>query len=159
MIEKTRDELIESLRHSQQIVARLLELTADIQDWQREPAEWSFRLTAAHLATIERDCYLDRLTRIASGSRPHFDPFISTCLAQEGAELSASLDEWTGVRRQLLEFVASLSDEELYFTGTHDTLGTVTTIDLLNELSARDDRQFRYVEQLIEDYLEEVCVV
>jgi hypothetical protein len=159
MIENIRDELIESLRHSQQVVARLLELTADIQDWQREPAEWSFRLTAAHLATIEWDCYLHRLTQVVSGSHPHFDPFVSTYLDQEGADLVASLAEWTTLRCRLLDFVGSLSDEELSYKGTHDTLGTVTAIDLLNELSARDDRQFRYIQQLIEDYLEEVSVV
>ncbi len=159
MAENTRDELIESLRHSQQIVARLLDLTADIQDWQREPAEWSFRLTAAHLATIERDCHLDRIKQVAAGSHPHFTPFVSTYLDQDGVDLAVSLAEWATVRCQLFDFVASLSDEELRYTGTHDTLGTVTVIDLLKELSALDDRQFRYVEQLIRDYLEEVSVV
>jgi hypothetical protein len=159
MVVDIRDELVESLHHSQQIVANLLEMTADIQDWQREPAEWSFRLTAAHLATIERDCYLDRLTQVASGSHPHFDPFVSTYLDQEGFDLLASLAEWTAFRRQLLDYAASLSDEELRYTGTHDTLGTVTVIDLLKELSTHDDRQFRHVAQLIEDYLEEVSVV
>ncbi len=159
MAEKTRDELIVSLRHSQQIVARLLELTADIQDWQREPAEWSFRLTAAHLATIERDCHLARITQVVAGDHPHFAPFVSTYLDQEGADLVTSLAEWAMLRSHLLDFVVSLSDEELHYTGTHDTLGTVTVIDLLNDLSARDDRQFRYVEQLIVDYLEEVSVV
>lgn len=159
MIESTRDELIESLRLSQHYLAKLLELTADVQDWQREPAEWSFRLTAAHLTTIERDCYLDRLTRIISGSHPHFDPFVSTGLDSEGDDLLVSLAEWTTLRCRLLEFVGALSDEELRLIGTHDALGTVTAIDLLNELSARDARQFRYVAQLIEDYLEEVTVV
>ncbi len=105
MIESTRDELIESLRRSQQYLAKLLELTADIQDWQREPAEWSFRLTAAHLATIERDCYLDRLTRVVSGDRPRLEPFVSTCF-DEGYDLRQSLRQWTDLRSRLLAFVA-----------------------------------------------------
>ena len=158
MIESTRDELIESLRRSQQYLAKLLELTADIQDWQREPAEWSFRLTAAHLATIERDCYLDRLTRVASGDSPRLEPFVSTCF-DEGYDLRQSLRQWTDLRSRLLAFVATLSDAQLRLTGVHDILGDVTPIDLLKDLSEHDARQFRYVAQLIEDYLEEVTVV
>ena len=102
---------------------------------------------------------MDRLTQIASGSNPHFDPFVSTCLDHGCADVAASLAEWAALRGQLLDFVAGLSERQLRFTGTHDTLGEVTTIDLLTELSARDDRQFRHIYQLIEDYWEEVCGV
>jgi hypothetical protein len=61
MTDKTRAQLIDELAASQQEVSRLLASTAAIQDWQREPAEWSFRYLAAHLAAVERERNLPRI--------------------------------------------------------------------------------------------------
>lgn len=156
MAEKSRSELITQLRLSQKFLAALLELTAEVQDWQPEPAEWSFRLIAAHLVTLERDCYIPRVRRIAAGENPHFGRYVNTGVDLECGDLRESLDRWAAERSRLLGFVAALSDDELHHIGVHETYGTINTVDALSELAEHDLRQFRHVEQLIEDYLEEV---
>lgn len=156
MAETTRREITANLRLSQKYLSALLSLTADVQNWQPEPAEWSFRLIAAHLVTIERDCYIPRVTRIASGENPYFYRYVNTGVDLDCGDLQESLDQWAMERSRLLDFVAVLSDDALRRTGVHEIYGTINTVDSLSELAEHDLRVFRHVEQLIEDYLEEV---
>lgn len=156
MSDKTRETLLTKLRLSQKFLATLLELTSEVQDWQPEPAEWSFRLIAAHLVTMERDFYAPRVKRIAAGENPHFRRYVSTSVDPDFGDVNDSLRQWTMERERLLNFVASLSQDELEQTGTHEIQGTMSTVDALRELEEHDLREFRHVEQLIEDYLESV---
>ena len=156
MSDKTRETLLTKLRLSQKFLATLLELTAEVQDWQPEPAEWSFRLIAAHLVTMERDFYAPRVKRIAAGENPHFRRYANSGVDLNFGDVNDSLNQWTVEREQLLDFVAALSENELARTGTHEIQGTISTVDALRELEEHDLREFRHVEQLIEDYLESV---
>ena len=70
MSESTREQLLEQLEDSQRRVSAVLAPMEPVQDWQREPVEWSFRYIAAHLATVEEGCHLPRVERIAAGDNP-----------------------------------------------------------------------------------------
>lgn len=155
MADLTRDQLLTELQRSQTQVIKLLETSAPIQDWQPEPAEWSFRFIAAHLAAVEQTCHLQRVTRIASGENPTLTLYTNTSANYQKADLRKSLKKWTATRRELIDFVKSLSDRQLTYIGIHESLGPVTVLDLLNEILEQDRGNLRHVRQLIIAYQED----
>jgi hypothetical protein len=155
MTDKTRAQLIDELAASQQEVSRLLASTAAIQDWQREPAEWSFRYLAAHLAAVERERNLPRIRAIASGEQPHFHVYTESGVDFAHLELGESLVAWREARSELLDFVAELPTDAETRTGIHPAVGEITLLDALDELHDQDLGYARHIRQLIEDYLED----
>lgn len=147
--------MIAELTVSQQQVAELLASMAAVQDWQREPAEWSFRYLAAHLVSVERECHLRRVMGIASGGQPYFHHYMAHGVDFGDADLEESLEEWRAARTQLLDFVSALPDETLDYTGTLEACGDMTLLDALEELVEQDQGQMRHVRQLIADFFEE----
>ena len=126
-----------------------------VQDWQREPVEWSFRYIAALLATVEQSCHLRRVKRIASGNNPTLNRYNYTAADFAQIDLRDSLPAWIAARQQLIDFVSRLSDRELHFTGAHEEVGSITVLDALQEILEQDQGNFRHVCQLIVDYYEE----
>lgn len=151
----TREELLQNLQDSQAQVVRLLESMADVQDWQPEPAEWSFRLIAAHLATVEQACHLHRVMDIASGVTPDLDPYANRNMPLARADLHDSLQQWIAVRRRLIAFVRELSRAQLDYVGVHQAIGPMTVLDTLQEILEQDQGNLRHVYQLIHAYYEE----
>ena len=151
----TREQLLQELQTSQNQVVTLLEAMADVQDWQPEPAEWSFRFIAAHLATVEQECHLQRVRRIASGETPLLTHYENQATAFARMDLRDSLRRWVSARRELLDFVATLSDRELALVGVHEMVGPMTILDTLEEVLDQDQGNLRHVYQLITAYYEE----
>ncbi len=147
---------MEELRVSQIEVSALLTSMADVQDWQREPAEWSFRFIAADLVTVERECHFYRIVRIASGERPHFECYSRSDLNLDCHDLRDSLSEWRDARDSLLHFVESLPLEKLEVAGVQADIGDITILDILQLLLDQDRGNARHIRQLIEDYYEEL---
>jgi hypothetical protein len=152
MVAEQRDELLHELQVSQKQVARLLETMADVQDWQPEPAEWSFRYIAAHLASVEQKWHLLRVQSIASGERPHFPPYSNQEIDYHEDDLRESLRQWVRARRKLIDFVSRLSVRELEFTGVHEPIGDVTILDTLEEILLQDQGNLGLVRDLIVAY-------
>lgn len=151
----TREQLLTELQRSQTQVIKLLEAMAPVQDWQPEPVEWSFRFLAAHLANVERTCYLPRVKRIASGETPTLDLYTNTAADYQKADLHKSLKRWVAARLELLQFVKSLSDQQLAYIGIHESLGPMTVLELLHEILDQDRGNLRHVRQLILAYQED----
>ena len=143
---------IKELTASQHEVCQLLEEMAYVQDWQHEPAEWSFRFLAAHLAEVEEECHFPRIVAIASGERPHFGAYYDSGLDFSDRDLAESVRTWIDARRRLLAFVNDLPLERLELAGVHEDLGEVTVIDLLEHMLEQDLGNARHVQQLIKDY-------
>jgi len=155
MTDKTRARLIDELAASQQEVSRLLASATAIQDWQREPAEWSFRYLAAHLAAVERGRNLPRIRAIASGQQPHFHVYTESGADFAHRDMNESLIAWRDARSELLDFVAGLPAAADMLTGIHPAVGEITLLDALDELHEQDLGHARHIRQLIEDYLED----
>jgi hypothetical protein len=155
MADLTRDQLVTELQRSQTQVIKLLETIAPIQDWQPEPAEWSFRFLAAHLTAVEQTCHLPRITRIASGESPTLTLYTNASADYHKADLRKSLKKWAATRRELIDFVKSLSARQLTYIVIHESLGPVTVLDLLNEILEQDLGNLRHVRQLIIAYQED----
>lgn len=155
MTDKTRAQLINELAISQQEVSRLLAAAAAIQDWQREPAEWSFRYLAAHLAAVEQERNLPRIQAIASGQQPHFHVYTESGADFARLDLNESLAAWREARNELLDFVTALPADADMLTGIHPAIGEITLLDALDEFHDQDLGHARHIRQLIEDYLED----
>ena len=155
MSQLTREQLLQELQTSQNQIVTLLETMADVQDWQPEPAEWSFRFIAAHLATVEQKCYLHRVLRIASGETPLLTHYENQATGFARMDLHASLRRWIATRRELLDFVAAVPDRDLTLVGIHEMVGPMTLLDTLEEILDQDQGNLRHVYQLITAYYEE----
>lgn len=153
---EAREQLVADLEQTQQAVARLLESMAPMQDWQPEPAEWSFRYIAAHLASVEEECHLVRMRKIAAGDTPDLPNYRERSVDFSDEELVDSLAKWQTTRRQLLEFVGELSARQLSYIGIHEKLGVVSLLDALQEIADQDQGHLRHIRRLIVAYYEEI---
>jgi hypothetical protein len=155
MSEPTRQQLLQELQTSQQQVVDALAATERIQDWQREPVEWSFRYLAAHLAAVERQCHLRRVKRIAAGGTPEIQGYIDIADDLGEHDMHESLRAWIAARQQLIKYVRELDDRQLRYVGIHEKIGAITVLDTLQEILDQDYGNFRHVCQLIIDFCEE----
>lgn len=133
-----KTQRIQQIESSLAEMSHLLKNVAADQLRQPTPGEWSFRDVAAHMATVEEECHLDRVQRIAAGERPHFAYYLNTGRDFSHLTLEAALHQWAITRQEIIDFVNTLSDEQLALTGTHDTFGTVTVLAILHEMVKHD---------------------
>jgi len=154
--EVTREQLISKLKTSQRQLTALLNSVADNQDWQPSPDAWSFRYRAAHLATVEKEAYWDRITRIAAAEDPHYESYFNTGRDFSQHELRNSLSEWAVTRRKVMHFVRSLPKAKNALTGTHDSFGTITVLDVLQGMLDHDREHLGELTQLIADFRTEI---
>jgi hypothetical protein len=147
--------LMTELQQTHQQVVRLLQSMVPAQDWQPEPAEWSFRYLAAHLATVEEECHLQRVRQIAAGDTPTIPNYRDRGVDFSREELADSLAKWQSARNTLIEFVGELSTHELAYIGIHEKLGVMTLLDALQEIVEQDQGHLRHIRRLILAYEEE----
>ena len=157
MNQPDREEVLQELQATHAQVSALLCAMGDVQDWQVEPAEWSFRHIAASLATVERTCFLPRITEIASGSQPVFETYVYVGHDFNHHDLIEWLDRWAVARQEIIDFVRDLPAEKLTYTGIHEPFGTLTLLDALVEIVTHDQGHVRHIQQLIADYHEELA--
>jgi hypothetical protein len=152
MTEETVQQIISKLKATQKQLSVLLESVAADQDWQPDPKEWSFRYIAAHLATVDKDCFKDRVVRIAAGENPHFESYFNTGWDFTRFDLRNSLREWALTRQEIFDFVQALPEEGWSLTGTHPRFGTITVLRVLQVMLGHDQEHLEHLEQVIEGY-------
>ncbi len=140
---KSKEELFLELKTGYQQITDLLASVADDQDWRSGPKEWSFREVAAHMATVDKECFLDRVKRIASGGHPHFDYYLNTDRDFSRLDLRASLQQWSVHRQAIIDFVDNLAAENLSLTGTHVSFGTINLLDILQIIVDHDQEHLQ----------------
>jgi hypothetical protein len=155
VIDETTEQLISKLKTTQKQLSTLLAAVAEDQDWQPEPDQWSFRFIAAHLATVERECFQDRVVRIAAGENPHFESYFNTGLDFSPFDLSDSLREWAVVRHEIIAFVQSLPQEGWSLVGSHAVFGTITVFSVLHVMLNHDREHLEHLERLLDGYRRE----
>lgn len=156
MSEDPREQLISKLETNQRQLTALLDSVADNQDWQSSPDAWSFRYHAAHLATVEKEAYWDRVTRIAAGENPHFESYFNTGWDFSQHELRNSLSEWALTRGETIHLVRSLPKAKMALAGTHDTFGTITVLDVLRGMLDHDREHLGELTQMVADCWTEI---
>lgn len=141
-------QLSGQLEISQTELAALLNSVAHEQDWQPAPGMWSFRYHAAHLATVEREAFWERVTRIVAGEAPFFDYYRNTGRDFSQLDLRDSLQQWTITRQQILDFVRAQPEAKLAFSGTHATFGIITVPDVLQIMLDHDREHLAELRQM-----------
>jgi hypothetical protein len=149
---KTTKQLIGKVRATQAQLTRLLKSVAVDQDWRPAPEEWSFRFVAAHLATVDKECYQDRVVRIAAGEEPFFESYFNTGRDFGMFDLLDSLRAWAATRGEIIDFVSNMSEEQFSSTGTHAAFGTLTVQRVLELMLDHDQEHIRDLEKMIGSY-------
>jgi hypothetical protein len=152
MTNNLREQLIEALQLSHRQLSDLLMSVAADQDWQPAPEQWSFRYIAAHLATVEKECFQDRLRRLAAGGKPHFEYYLNTGRDFGRFELTDSLRNWAVTRQENIDFVRDLAEEQWTLTGLHQTFGPMTVLDALKVMVDHDQEHWQELVQLLAEY-------
>jgi hypothetical protein len=147
MLQDSCKQLISQLDSSQSELTALLTSVADHQDWQPAPDMWSFRYHAAHMATVDQEAYWERVIRIVAGEKPHFEWYLNTGRDFSQHDLRDSLREWALIRRQIINFVRALPEDKLTLTGTHQTFGTITVLDVLQGMLDHDRKHLEELQQ------------
>lgn len=145
------NQLIEKLHISHQHLEQLLSGFAPDQDGQPAPGQWSFREIAAHMAEAEEGCLLPRIRLIATGTYPHFEFYQNNQGDFSHLDLLDSLERWAKTRRKVIDFVASLTPEQLTYTATHAAFGTITIADYLSEFHKHDVEHMHDLEKQLSE--------
>lgn len=145
--------LVAKLVSTQRQICNLLDALADDQDWQPAPGEWSFRFIAGHLAINEKECFKERIDRIASGEEPSFDYYSNEGYDFSGISLREALKEWLDTRQMIFERLHSLPESAWALTGTHSSYGRITLVDVLQSMLEHDQEHLIGLKSILEEYL------
>lgn len=155
MNQRKLETLLKQLADSQSQLGELLVAMAGAQDWRPEPEEWSFRFLAAHLATAERECFQDRIQRIATGNDPSFEYYLNTGRDFSGLDLQTSLKTWRKTRQAIFRYVRGLPETAWLYTGEHVINGPITIWDVLGSILEHDQEHLANLRLTIEEYQNE----
>lgn len=144
--------LLAQLDSTQQQISNLLDPLAGDQDWQPAPGEWSLRFIAGHLATNERECFLDRIDRIAGGEEPAFEYYSNDGYDFSSLELQGALQQWRVTRRAIFARLLGMPESAWTLTGTHRTYGRITLMDVLRSMLAHDREHLEGLKSILVEY-------
>jgi hypothetical protein len=149
------DELlpvVAELKSTQKQICDLLEPLASDQDWQPRSDEWSLRFIAGHLATSERECFLERIDRIASGEGPRFDYYSNDGFDFSNQGLQDWLQSWKETRQTIFERLNGLPESAWALSGIHSSYGRITLMDVLGSMHAHDEEHLEALKAILEKY-------
>jgi len=149
---ETRTKLLENLKAAQREISVLLDSVADHQDWRTDPAQWSFRELAAHLATVEEECFQERVVHLAAGNAPHFEYYLNTGRDFSQLDLRESLRKWMATRRAIIDFVQLLPEEKWSHVGTHETFGDINLLSALQIILDHDHEHRQELQAMFAAY-------
>lgn len=96
---------------------------------QPEPGKWSIKDNIAHLVSYQ-PVFIGRIYQILKGDTPTFAAYRADdepdFLHARELPLTELLSKLNGNRRQILELITNLPDDDLLLKGTHLKYGTLT---------------------------------
>lgn len=129
---KNLEAQIAQLQASQDRICAIFFSVANHQDWQPKPDEWSFRYIAAHMAQVELDCHLHRVSDISSGRNPHYDYYSNDGWDFSAYDIQDSIGVWRERRNEVAMTLRRLDEAQLAYVGLHAKFGTITASDILH---------------------------
>ncbi len=149
---ETRQRLINDLKVAQRKISTLLDSVADYQDWRLDPERWSYREIGAHLATVEEECFKDRIERIATDTNPYFEYYLNTGRDFSGFDLKESLRKWAATRQENVDLVQTLAEEKWTLVGFHETFGTITVFGALQIMIDHDREHWSELQAMLVEF-------
>jgi uncharacterized damage-inducible protein DinB len=99
---------------------------------QPESGKWSIKDNIAHLVSYQ-PVFLGRMSQILKGDNPAFSAYRADdepdFVKAQSLPLTALLDQLAGNRRQILELITNLPDDQLSLKGTHPKYGTLNIVE------------------------------
>jgi hypothetical protein len=141
-------EVCSSLHQTGAELVRVLESTADHEDYRPDAKHWSFREIAAHLEACELECILVRVRQIAANAQPKFEFYDNEGWDFSDRELGTSLRAFNESRKRVIDFARSLTAEQLLRTGEHRTFGRITVGDYLRINLSHDREHLEDLKQM-----------
>ncbi|MFB9845465.1 DinB family protein [Mucilaginibacter ginsenosidivorans] len=96
---------------------------------QPEPGKWSIKDNIAHMVTYQ-PVFMARVHQILKGGTPAFNAYRADnepdFIAARELPLNELMRKLMGNRRQILELITNLTDDDLLLQGTHPKYGTLT---------------------------------
>jgi len=96
---------------------------------QTEPGKWSIKDNIAHLVSYQ-PVFIGRVHQMLKGDTPVFNAYRADnepdFIEAQGLSLTDLLSKLNGNRRQILELITNLPDDQLELKGTHPKYGTLT---------------------------------
>jgi len=93
-----------------------------------EPNKWSIKDNIAHLVSYQ-PVFIGRVHQMLKGDTPVFNAYRadneSDFIEAQGLPLADLLSKLNGNRRQILELITNLPDDQLSLKGTHPKYGTM----------------------------------
>ena len=93
-----------------------------------EPGKWSIKDNIAHLVSYQ-PVFIGRVHQMLKGDTPTFSAYRADNEADfieaQGLSLADLLSKLNGNRRQILELITNLPDDQLSLKGTHPKYGTL----------------------------------
>jgi uncharacterized damage-inducible protein DinB len=124
------------------------DLPEDTLQWKPAPERWSIAEVLAHLLDIER-LYAERVKRIVVDENPRLAKYEPP----QGAEVrkraaNQHLQDFVAARRAHIFFWHSIPANGGSRTGVHPEMGSITLLQLLNELANHDLGHLRQIAEL-----------
>ncbi|MBV8391289.1 MAG: DinB family protein [Mucilaginibacter sp.] len=99
---------------------------------QPEPGKWSIKDNIAHLVSYQ-SVFIGRMHQILKGDTPVFSAYRADdepdFIEARGWSLTDLLSKLNGNRRQILELITNLPDDQLALKGSHPKYGTLTIVE------------------------------
>jgi uncharacterized damage-inducible protein DinB len=96
---------------------------------QPEPGKWSIKDNIAHLVSYQ-PVFIGRVHQMLKGDKPIFSAYRADdegdFIEARGWPLEDLLSKLNGNRRQILELITNLPDDQLLLKGIHPKYGTLT---------------------------------
>lgn len=119
-----------------------------ILDWKPAPERWSITEVLAHLLAIEQ-LYAERAKRIVVDTNPDLAKFVEPDESEVRKRTARQrLADFVAARRAHIFFWHSLPSSAGSRTGVHHEMGSVTLLQLLNELANHDLGHLRQIAEL-----------
>ena len=126
----------------------LRDVPADVLDWKPSPDRWSIAEVLAHLLMIEQ-LYGDRAKRIVVDNNPTLEKYFEPDEAKlRGKTTNQYLKEFVALRQANYFFWHGIPSSAGSRTGVHPEMGTITLLQLLNELANHDLGHLRQITEL-----------
>jgi hypothetical protein len=129
--------------------SELKALPQALASWHPAPGEWCAKEVLGHLIEAERRGFAGRIRVILGGDRPALAAWDQVVVARErrdcGRELDGLLEEFAGMRRDSVDLVGGLSDDDLERGGDHPKVGHLRVRDLLHEWVHHDRNHLKQI--------------
>ena len=147
------ESLIAYLAETPAAVAEMLSgLTDEDRRWKPPGGEFSAVENVCHLLDIELEGYAVRIERLLKEDGPTLQDIDGGQLARErdynSRNLEAAMAAFGRARASNVRAVKGLGTEQLKRTGTLETVGPITLMDLLAMMRAHDEAHRREIEEL-----------